>query len=310
ARSNPDNSGAQLAHASVLPGEAREAKLEALDASDYGPAAYELARLYSLDRLGAQTTSDKRAEERWLAAFRDADAAGDVERRFLDKALLSEWRAEVERKWVAYAANASAPEITFTAMSSSSGWTITAMPTEPSIAILYKTESQSDYRPTGRGMTTDPRTGDPMPNMTINLPLGSEPQTILVKYLDRNGNEQGPFEYAFDPDVRFVESAKAILEMTKFSWVSGRRWDDKNLIYFTHLMTSACGLDGISYGFSETDLGKTWPVPACDENNPGAIGENDQIYLETDESPEAVFIQLTFKDGTQTPVERIPVRFN
>ena len=310
ARSNPDNSGAQLAHASVLPGEAREAKLEALDASDYGPAAYELARLYSLDRLGAQTTSDKRAEERWLAAFRNADAAGDVERRFLDKALLSEWRAEAERKWVAYAANASAPEITFTPSSSSSGWTIRAMPTEPSIAILYKTESQSDYRPTGKGMTTDPRTGDPMPNMTINLPLGSEPQTILVKYLDRNGNEQGPFEYAFDPDVRFVESAKAILEMTKFSWVSGRRWDDKNLIYFTNLMTSACGLDGISYGFSETDLGKTWPVPACDENNPGAIGENDQIYLETDESPEAVFIQLTFKDGTQTPVERIPVRFN
>ncbi|MEO1101198.1 MAG: caspase family protein [Pseudomonadota bacterium] len=310
-RRNQGTAAAQLVHATVLPGEARRTKLETIasETADFGPVYFELARLYSLDRLGQQTNADKLAEKKWLSAFRDADTAGDLQKWFLDDSLLADWRADADRRWAAYASAADVAPVTFSAMYSNSGWTINATPTEAAVSLMYKTAATGTFQETAYWGRQDPRTGKPAPMTFFDLPLGASAQTVEVKYVDVNGVEQGPFSYAFDPAVRFVESSREILAITRNAWISGRNYDGRTLVYFTHLLTHSCGLDKIEYTFSGGTPDKVWPLPACDPLNPGAIASDAEIYTELDDRPASALVRLTYKDGSQSDLVEIPLRY-
>lgn len=311
ARRNADNAAAQMAHATILPGDARRAKLEVIaeEQPDFGPAYFELARLYSLDRLGQQTNADKTSERRWLDAFRSADAAGDVQKWFLDDALLSDWRGDAERRWAAYASAANVAPVTFSAMYSNSGWTINATPTEAALALKYRTTSSDGFVETAFWSRQDPRTGRPAPMTFFELPLGAEAQRVEVIYVDINGVEQGPFPFDFDPAARFVQNSREILSITQNAWVAGRDFDGRTLVYFSHLLSHSCGLAKIEYSFDGGPPDQEWPLPECDPLNPGAITTDVQIYTELDHRPASARIQLTYKDGGQSGVVEIPLRY-
>lgn len=310
-RDQADNRSAQLAHATVLPGAARQTKLESLaeSASDFGPVNFELARLYSLDRLGAQTNADKDAEKKWLAGFREADAAGRLQRWFLDDSLLEAWRADVERRWAVYEASKDAVPISFTARYSNSGWTITTILSEPAAEISYQLPGQSGFTATPKLTTLHPQTGKPMPTPYFELPLGAKAQRILVKYIDRNGAEQGPFEYLFDPAAARRASDKQILKSFTGSWVAGRDYDGRKLLYFTHLMSYRCHLDQIEWGVSADSLDRTWPVAPCNQYGEALLTDEVQVYTEIPDQPATIYVRLTFDDGEQTGIVGVPVRY-
>ncbi|MEM9225402.1 MAG: caspase family protein, partial [Pseudomonadota bacterium] len=164
ARRYSDQPAVLLAHAGVLPAAVRPARLDEIAASHprFGPVHYEIARLYSLDRLGVQTNAEKSTEEAALRAFVSADASGEVERHFLEKELLGDWRDSAARRLAVYDKAASIIAVSFSTMISNSGWMLNATIMEPVTAIYFNTSDTDGFEKTSAMNMNDPRTGQPM----------------------------------------------------------------------------------------------------------------------------------------------------
>ncbi len=311
ARRMGDAPAVQLAHATVLPSPARPGKLDqiASDFQNFGPLHFEIARLYSLDRLGTQTNAEKDSEEAALRAFIAADQNGQVERYFLEKGLLGDWRDRVETLMAVYDNAAVVLPVSFSTMLSNSGWTINAVITEPATAIYFDTSETEGFEKTDALNVPDPRTGAMMQSPFTNLDVAAPAQTILMKYADANGAERGPFEFTFDPDAAIVQGSKSTLNLFD-DWVSGRAYDGRNLVYFSHLLGHNCALSKISYSYQSGEvLDQDFTLPPCDRLRPGAITGDVLIYEEIDFQPEQIWVQLTYKDGSKSDVNKIKLRF-
>ncbi len=275
---------------------------------DFAPAYYELSRDFSQARLGAQTLAQKKREYELLTTFVDLVDAGEFLKHFIDQELAAEQiedartRLQLLESTVAQIFDA---PMNFSAMRSNSGWTISVFASGGDRAkeIFYKAGA-GDFRSTGFSNVNDPATGAPMPVSYFDLPQDAGPQTIEVKYMDLNGDEQGPFPYRFDPAAALISGAKQVIEATSNGWVAFREYDGKLLFYFTHLQSNRCGVARAVYGFDTDEPNIELPIADCDLLNPNAVGDGVDIYLEAPLEAAYATVRVFYKDGTSSEVKR------
>ena len=94
-------------------------------------------------------------------------------------------------------------------------------------------------------------------------------------------------------------SVKPILTATKANWVAVRKWDGQDLIYFTHLETWRCALDGVVYGLNGESPETVWELAPCDENNPNALPADYLPYIGVDlDSVQSITVDILYDDGS------------
>lgn len=305
ARSQPDNKAVALTKAVLQPAEMQERALRPLvdAAQPFGPAWYEIARLYSADRVGQQSLSDRNAEKAALEAFEQADKDGGIYKHFLEKETAEKWRESVAARIAPYrTAAVDVAPVTIGAMPSNSSWTITVNLAEPARAIRYRVDD-GETRDTGNMDIIDQRTGARQPRTFFQLPLSTRTAAIDIWYDDVRGTARGPFRQQFDASLAHVAHARNILENLTPEWVSGRDYDGEFLVYFSHLLSYGCGLKEISYGVDKPTVDQSWPLPACDLTNPYSIGADARIYESFASRIGSIAVQLTYADGTRSPLK-------
>lgn len=114
---------------------------------------------------------------------------------------------------------------------------------------------------------------------------------LLVSFAPLSANAQ----------MKDAAQIRPILEMTKANWIGVRRFDGKDLIYFTHLESWRCGLNEIKVGINGDVANLVYPMEVCgpDEGAPSPVDtENRLPYVEFPlDSIVSVTIELTYDDG-------------
>jgi hypothetical protein len=299
----------QTALALLEDGETRINKLKALadQHPDFGPLAWLISQEYSEDRKGEQTIADKRAEKEWLEKFRAAHAAGKFEKYFIDKKEAQKW---IDAGAARYAKLISTPErvlenpVTLTTQQSNSGWAaIFSLADFKATELFYRLDRKGDFVSTGHLPQKSPQTGLPMINTYVpmpNLPPGDH--TIEVKYTDKNGATNGPYTLKFSTASEQLAQGKQILEMTKGSWLSFRDYDGKVLLYFTHLLSYRPVIQEIRYSINSEALDQNYKFKPSDKMY---IAGDDLVYITVPADSQYVAVQITYKDGTKSDVQKV-----
>jgi hypothetical protein len=298
----------QAALAMFDDGEARVTKLKALaDANpDFGPLPWLISQEYSEGRKGDQTLADQRAEKEWLEKFRKAQAAGKFEKFFLDKKEAQKWTDAAEARW---AKLTSTPDtvrenpVTVTAQQSNSGWAAVFSLTDfKAKELFYRLDGKGEFISTGHLPYQSPQTGMPMINTFVpmpNLPPGEH--TIEVKYTDKNGATNGPYTLKFSTGDQQFSQAKMSLNMVSGSWLSFRDYDGKVLLYFTTLMSYRPAIKEVHYSLNSEALDQTFKFKPTDK----MFEVGDDLYLTVPGNTQFANVQITYKDGTKSPVQKV-----
>jgi hypothetical protein len=157
------------------------------------------------------------------------------------------------------------------------GWTITFSVADPTLGISWRMGEAGDFRETGFIDTLDPRTRKRMPNPSIELPADAAAGTIQVRYVDTQGEMQGPFPIRFDPEAALIRDQRKILDMTATSWLSFREFNGL-LVYYTHLMSYRCAIREVRIGIDTAVPDKLLKMPPCDLKDPSAIPYGALLY--------------------------------
>ena len=147
------------------------------------------------------------------------------------------------------------------------GWTVVFSIADPTLGISWRLGEAGDFRETGFMDTLDPRTRKRMPNPSVELPADAPAATIQVRYVDTNGELQGPFPIRFDPEAALIRDQRKILDMTATSWLSFREFNGL-LVYYTHLMSYRCAIREVRVGIDTTVPDKVLKMPPCDPRDP------------------------------------------
>lgn len=111
------------------------------------------------------------------------------------------------------------------------------------------------------------------------------------------------------PQVALAQAAfttaaevQPILTATKGSWIAVREYDGNDLLYFTHLESWRCGLDGVMYGINSDVADQIWEQETCYEDEAAANAmkmENGLPFITLElGSVETVIVEITYDDGT------------
>jgi Domain of unknown function (DUF4062) len=299
----------QTAMALLEDGETRITKLKALadQHPDFGPLLWLISLEYSEERKGEQTIADKRAEKEWLEKFRAANTAGKFEKYFIDKKEAQKWIDAGQARW---AKLTSTPDrvlenpVTLTTQQSSSGWAATFSLTDfKATELFYKLDGKGDFVSTGHLPQKSPQTGLPMINTYVpmpNLPPGDH--TIEVKYTDKNGATNGPYTLKFSTASEQLAQGKQILEMTKGSWLSFRDYDGKVLLYFTHLLSYRPVIQEIRYSLNSDAVDQVYKFKPSDKMY---ISGDELPYITVPANSQYASVQITYKDGTKSDVQKV-----
>ena len=149
---------------------------------------------------------------------------------------------------------------------------------DPTLGISWRMGDAGDFRETGFIDTLDPRTRKRMPNPSIELPADAPAATIQVRYVDTNGEMQGPFPIRFDPEAALIRDQRKILDMTATSWLSFREFNGL-LVYYTHLVSYRCAIREVRVGIDTAVPDKVLKMPPCDPRDPSVIPHDAQLYL-------------------------------
>jgi len=298
----------QTAMALLEDGDARINKLKALadQHPDFGPLAWLISQEYSEERKGEQTIADKRAEKDWLEKFRAAHAAGKFEKYFIDKKEAQKW---IDAGAARYAKLTSIPErvlenpVTLTTQQSNAGWAaIFSLADFKATELFYRLDRKGDFVSTGHLPQKSPQTGLPMINTYVPMPnLAPGDHTIEVKYTDKNGATNGPYTLKFSTASEQLAQGKQILKMTKGSWLSFRDYNGKVLLYFTHLMSYRPVIQEIHYSLNSEALDQNYKFKPTDKMY--IVG--DFVYITVPADTQYAAVQITYKDGTKSDVQKV-----
>lgn len=298
----------QTALAMFEDGEARVTKLRALaDANpDFGPLAWLISQEYSEGRKGEQTLADQRGEKEWLEKFRAAHAAGKFDKYFLDKKEAQKWTDAAETRWAKLISTPDSVRenpVTVTAQQSNSGWAAVFSLTDyKAKELFYRLDGKGEFLSTGHLPYQSPQTGLPMINTFVpmpNLPPGEH--TIDVKYTDKNGTTNGPYTLKFATGDQQFAQAKMSLNMVSGSWLSFRDYEGKVMLYFTTLMSYRPAIKEIRYSLNSEALDQMWKFKATDK----MFDVGDDLYTAVPGNTQYANVQITYKDGTKSPVQKV-----
>jgi hypothetical protein len=182
------------------------------------------------------------------------------------------------------------------------GWTVVFSIADPTLGISWRIGEAGDFRETGFIDTLDPRTRKRMPNPSIELPADAPAATIQVRYVDTNGELQGPFPIRFDPEAALVRDQRKILDMTATSWLSFREFNGL-LVYYTHLMSYRCAIREVRVGIDSAVPDKVLKMPPCNPRDPSVIPHDAQPYLKLTPATKSVSVELTYRDGSVSEIK-------
>jgi hypothetical protein len=308
-RLKPPTISYQTALALLDDGDVRLKKLQTLAEKnpDFGPLAWLISQEFSDARRGDQTIADQRAEKEWLEKFRAAHAAGKFEKYFLDKKEALKWIEVADARW---AKLSSTPErvlenpVTLTTQLSNGGWAVTFQIADfKAKELFYKLDGKGDFQSTGQLPMKNAQTGLPMINTYVPLPnLAPGDHTIEVKYVDKNEKTNGPYTLKFSTADEELAQGKMILNMTAGSWLSFRDYNGKVLLYFTHLLSHRPVIKEIRYSLNSDKLDQTFKFKPSDKSE---IDSSDQVYLSVPDDSQFATVQVIYKDGTLSPVQKV-----
>ena len=182
------------------------------------------------------------------------------------------------------------------------GWSVTFSIADPTLGISWRMGDSGDYRETGFIDTLDPRTRKRMPNSSIELPADAPAATIQVRYVDTNGETQGPFPIRFDPEAALIRDQRKILDMTATSWLSFREFNGL-LVYYSQLMSFRCAIREARIGIDSAVPDKVLKMPPCDPRDPSAIPHDALPYLKLAPSTKSISVELTYRDGSVSEIK-------
>ncbi|NOJ48027.1 caspase family protein [Bradyrhizobium archetypum] len=182
------------------------------------------------------------------------------------------------------------------------GWTVVFSFADPTLGISWRLGETGDFRETGFIDTLDPRTRKRMPNPSIELPADAPAANIQVRYVDTNGELQGPFPIRFDPEAALIRDQRKILDMTATSWLSFREYNGL-LVYYTHLMSYRCAIREVRVGIDSVVPDKVLKMPPCDPRDPSVIPHDAQPYLKLAPATKSVSVELTYRDGSVSEIK-------
>ena len=299
----------QTALALMEDGDARIAKLTALAQAhpEFGPLPWLISQEYSETRRGDQTLADKRAEKEWLEKFRAANGAGKFEKYFIDKKEAQKWVETADTRW---ASLTSTPDkvlenpITLTAQYSSGGWAIIFSLTDfKAKELFYRLDGTGEFASTGHLPMKNVQTGLPMIQTYVPLPnLAPGEHSVEAKYVDKNDKTNGPYTLKFSTDSETLAQGKQILEMTKGSWLSFRDYDGKVLLYFTHLLSYRPVIKEIRYSLNSEALDQNYKFKPSDKMY---IAGDEIPYITVPPNSQYAAVQITYKDGTKSGVQKV-----
>ena len=177
------------------------------------------------------------------------------------------------------------------------GWQVNLSFVEPTTVIAYRLGESGSFRDTGFLDVLDPQTRKRMPNPSFQLAADQGATTIYVRYVDRRGEEIGPFPLPFDPVAAIERDQRKILEMTAGNWLEFRQFNGL-LVYYTHLVSYRCGIREVRIGIDSQIPNKVVPLPPCDLKDPSSIPSNAQLYLKLPPTTKTITTELTYRDGS------------
>jgi hypothetical protein len=297
-----------LAHLLQFEDQQRIEKLDAFITANpnYGPAYFSKAEEYSEDRLGSRSLGDKRSEAEALDKFMSFEKDGGLNKNFIDQTFLSAWLdvARSRKAAVADVLDGGKFQPTLNAMPSNGGWIMNVSLPEPATAIAWRMGGTGDFTDTGVLAMNDPATGKKMPNPSFMLPEGTPAGVISVKYQDVKGRDVGPFDLPFEPGGALESSQKQLLDQFWTSWIAFDVSGNRGLAYFTQMISMRCGMKQAKYGFNGAAPDKVLNIPPCDPKNPYAIPDGNVPYLKIGDEVKSMKVQVTYADGTQSPVRK------
>jgi len=182
------------------------------------------------------------------------------------------------------------------------GWTVAFSIADPTLGISWRMGDTGDFRETGFMDTLDSRTRKRMPNPSIELPADAPAATIPVRYVDINGEMQGPFPIRFDPEAALIRDQRKILDLTATTWLSFAEFNGL-LVYYTHLMSYRCAIREVRVGIDSTVPDKVLKMPPCDPKDPSSIPREAQPYLKLAPQTKSVSVELTYRDGSVSEIK-------
>ena len=182
------------------------------------------------------------------------------------------------------------------------GWTIVFSIIDPALAISWRYGESGEFKETGFMDTLDPRTRKRMPNSSIELPSDSPAATLQVRYIDAQGEVQGPFPIKFDPEAALIRDQRRTLDLTSTSWLSFREFNGL-LVYYTHLMSFRCAIREVKVGIDSSVPDQVIKMPPCDPLNPSSIPHEARPYMKLPPATKSVSVELTYRDGTTSEIK-------
>lgn len=276
---------------------------------EFGPALYQASREWSSERLGSQSLADKKEELGWLQKVQDSNQAGQFYKYFLDKKIADQSLSDVEIRLTQLKSQAAALETPVRLMHQQSnlGWMIIlTLADYDAKEIFTKLDEAADFKSTGTQAMINPRTGLPMPGMTLTFAnLSAGDHVLHVQYKDTKDVMNGPYHIPFNTDDAILASTKPILVMTAPSWVAIQN----GFIYFSQVLSFRQALKEIRYSINDDSLDKTFPFkPHEGTSTPDLSDDKYPIYIKAPAGTKFVSIQLTYKDNEKSDVVKIEAK--
>jgi hypothetical protein len=274
---------------------------------DFAPVYYELSREYSDARLPGRGLEDRRLEKKYLEKFLAAHKNGYFVRWFIDKTVVAECLADAEKRLNELDATMGRQlekPVSVNWSKSNSGWSANIVIAETATEILYRMDSEPDFKSTGHTQMLNPQTGRPMPMSFISLAHTDRQQRLWIKYRDSSGREMGPWDFTLNPGAEAARGDKVIMEMTKTSWVSLRQYNGETLLYFTHLMSWRGGLSKVFYGINREKPDTELVFPKHQGIGTARITDDVPMYIKIPEEVKFVTVRVIYFDRTESEVIR------
>ncbi len=193
--------------------------------------------------------------------------------------------------------------VSVSAQQSNSGWAIYFSLADYRVTeLFYQLDGTGDFQSTGHLPSRNPQTGTPMVNTYVPMPnLAPGEHSIAVKYVDKNGQTNGPYTLKISTADEQLAQGKMMLNASSGSWLAFRDYEGKVLLYFTTLMSYRPVIKEVRYSLNNDSVEKVFQFKPSEK----MFEVGDEIYLTVPADTKFASVQVTFRDGTKSTVQKV-----